>query len=396
MSYLADIKWSAGLHNEKTLLRTDRPKQYEKLQHYWLSRETFSLIGKLRASGVWKFWFGALPRHSNAVFAINNAMLLTAPSRGLWSPVSFVFDLLNCKKSWRNKQKRNISVPSCPNIKQSNKLWRSKKTGNGKMENIYRCIFMHKTWASWVWSILLGVRQRDHLSRQIELCAKIELWWCRLSPKTYRHEAFFSPNRLWYFQPNLATSVRLRTPVKASQEDSEQSIPQSDCPLHLENITIFLTNLFAQNGAAKSSYPGNADVYGIVCSRELPLQSPGRVEREQVQNKFFTGFGFSFSPEGSPRWLHQRFEREHRRPERSSERQVRSWRSWSTHSTQHLLLPFGVKHQLLEPEDKSLLRVQDKRETDLGLNLKTHLYRHLIFLKSKYILELLPPSNRWP
>lgn len=63
-------------------------------------------------------------------------MLLAAPSRGLLTPLSFVFDLLNCKKSWRNKQKRNISVPSCPNIKQSNKqtpvLKENWKWPNGK------------------------------------------------------------------------------------------------------------------------------------------------------------------------------------------------------------------------------------------------------------------------
>ena len=33
-------------------------------------------------------------------------------------------------------------------------------------------------------------------------------------------------------------------------------------------------------------------------------------------------------------------------------------------------LPFGVKRPLVEPEDKSLLCVQGKRETDLSVNLK--------------------------
>ena len=50
----------------------------------------------------------------------------------------------------------------------------------------------------------------------------------------------------------------------------------------------------------------------------------------------------------------------------------------NTDSTQHLPLPFGVKRQLVEPEDKSLLCVQGKRETDLSVNLKRHFGTSLV------------------
>lgn len=58
---------------------------------------------------------------------------------------------------------------------------------------------------------------------------------------------------------------------------SAQSAPQSDCHLHLEYSTIFFTNLLAQNWAAESSYSGDLDIYGIVCSGELLLKSLGSV-----------------------------------------------------------------------------------------------------------------------
>lgn len=51
-------------------------------------------------------------------------------------------------------------------------------------------------------------------------------------------------------------------------------------------------------------------------------------------------------------------------------------RSWSVAQFQHLLLPFARKLRLLEPEDKSLLCVSVKRDIDLSLHLKTHVYSH--------------------
>lgn len=97
-----------------------------------------------------------------------------------------------------------------------------------------------------MWSVLQGAGQRGHLSRQIELRGKIELWQCTFPPKTFRHEAFFH-NRLWYFsaQPSYKQWV-VDAAIKASRGSPGQSVPQSDCHLHLEYFTIFLTNLLAQ------------------------------------------------------------------------------------------------------------------------------------------------------
>lgn len=145
-------------------------------------------------------------------------MLFRAPSWGLWSPLSFVFDLLNCKKSWRNKQKRNISVPSYLNTKQSNKqtpvLKENGKWQNGKdrlthfraqraniLGDLPECDL-----SCWVLGKgLISPGRSNYVLR---------LRWCRLSPKTHRHKTFPS-QQMWPSQSHLAISSRLWTPMKA-------------------------------------------------------------------------------------------------------------------------------------------------------------------------------------
>lgn len=91
---------------------------------------------------------------SNAVYPINDAISRMVPSCGCLSPLCFVFDLLNCKKSSGNKQgkknkKQTPQLPCCRNLKlvntQASVL--QEKWKEAESENIYICIHMNKTWA---------------------------------------------------------------------------------------------------------------------------------------------------------------------------------------------------------------------------------------------------------
>lgn len=115
----------------------------------------FSLIWKLKASGNWFFVVtGSFVWCSNAVYPINDAISRMVPSCGCLSPLCFVFDLLNCKKSSGNKQgkknkKQTPQLPCCRNLKLVNTQASAlqEKWKEAESENTYICIHMNKTWA---------------------------------------------------------------------------------------------------------------------------------------------------------------------------------------------------------------------------------------------------------
>ena len=125
-------------------------------------------------------------------------MLCTAPVWGLLTPLSFVFDLLNCKKRETNR-KRNILVPSCQNIKQSNKLSCSKKTekGNGRYAHVY----FHAQNMSILVTFLSGIcPSGSSVQGRLNYVLRLRYDSVDFCPDTYRHEAFFFfHNKRWYF-----------------------------------------------------------------------------------------------------------------------------------------------------------------------------------------------------